>query len=106
MILEVSWDGLWTLSFGLSLFHRHDSWLVCEVTLILIGHLYLICVWLAEGQRTNAIMIHAWKEIRPCLQILQIIVQLIMNTIWRTNVISQGPNKYAPSIIITKSGEV
>jgi hypothetical protein len=33
MILEVSWDGLWTLSFGLSQFHGHGSWLVCEVAL-------------------------------------------------------------------------
>jgi hypothetical protein len=31
MILEVSWDNLWTLSFGLSQFHGHGSWLVCEV---------------------------------------------------------------------------
>ena len=30
MILEVAWDGLWTLSFGLSQFHGHDSWLVRE----------------------------------------------------------------------------
>ena len=34
MMLEVSWDGLWTLSFGLSQFHGHGSWLVCEVALI------------------------------------------------------------------------
>ena len=27
-------DGLWTLSFGLSQFHGHGSWLVCEVALI------------------------------------------------------------------------
>jgi hypothetical protein len=33
-ILEVCWDGLWTLSFGLSQFHGHGSWLVCEVALI------------------------------------------------------------------------
>jgi hypothetical protein len=34
MILEVSWvDGLWTLSYGLSWFHGHGSWLVCEVAL-------------------------------------------------------------------------
>ena len=33
MILEVCWDGLWTLSFGLSQFLGHNSWLVCEVTL-------------------------------------------------------------------------
>ena len=33
MILDVSWDNLWTLSFGLSRFHGHGSWLVCEVAL-------------------------------------------------------------------------
>ena len=33
MILEVALDGLWTLSFGLSQFHGHGSWLVCEVAL-------------------------------------------------------------------------
>ena len=27
------WDGLWTLSFGLSQFHGHGSWLMCEVAL-------------------------------------------------------------------------
>jgi hypothetical protein len=32
-ILEVCWDGFWTLSFGLSQFHGHGSWLVCEVAL-------------------------------------------------------------------------
>ena len=31
MIWEGCWDGLWTLSFGLSKFHGHGSWLVCEV---------------------------------------------------------------------------
>ena len=34
MILEVYWDGLWTLSFGLSQFHGHGPWLVCEVALL------------------------------------------------------------------------
>ena len=33
MILEVCWDGLWTLSFGLSQSHGHGSWLMCEVAL-------------------------------------------------------------------------
>ena len=33
-MLEVCWDGgLWTLSFGLSQFQGHGSWLVCEVAL-------------------------------------------------------------------------
>jgi hypothetical protein len=31
MTLEVSWDGLWTLSFGLPQLHGHGSWLVHEV---------------------------------------------------------------------------
>jgi hypothetical protein len=29
----VCWDGLWKLSFGLSQFRGHGSWLVCEVAL-------------------------------------------------------------------------
>jgi hypothetical protein len=33
MILRVSWDGLGTLSFELSQFHGHGSWLMCEVSL-------------------------------------------------------------------------
>jgi hypothetical protein len=33
MMLEVCWDGLWTLSFGISQFHGHGSWLMCEVAL-------------------------------------------------------------------------
>jgi hypothetical protein len=41
MILEVCWDGLWTLSFGLSQFHGHGSWLVCEVALTQSIDLYL-----------------------------------------------------------------
>ena len=39
MTLEVSWDGLWTLSFGLSQFHGHGSWLVCEVALSIFFYL-------------------------------------------------------------------
>ena len=31
--LEVVWDGLGKLCFGLSQFHGHSSWLVCEVAL-------------------------------------------------------------------------
>ena len=29
MLLEVCWDGPWTLSFGLSQVYGHGSWLVC-----------------------------------------------------------------------------
>ena len=43
MILEVSWDGLWTLSFGLSQFHGHGSWLMCEVTLSEEASTFLTC---------------------------------------------------------------
>ena len=31
MTWGASWDGLWTLSFELSQFHGHGSWLMCEV---------------------------------------------------------------------------
>ena len=30
MILEVSWDGLWTLLLGSHQFHGHGSWLMCK----------------------------------------------------------------------------
>ena len=30
---RVCWDGLWTLSFGLTQFHGHGSWLVWKVAL-------------------------------------------------------------------------
>ena len=33
MISSVSWNNFWTLPFGLSQFHGHGSWLVCEVAL-------------------------------------------------------------------------
>ena len=50
--LEVSWDGLWTFSFGLSQFHGHGSWLVNEVALKNI-HQKKRCL----------------EEIRPCVKI-------------------------------------
>ena len=31
--LEVSWDNIWTLCFGLLQFHNHGSWLMCEVAI-------------------------------------------------------------------------
>jgi len=37
MILEVYWDGLCTLSFGLSHFHGSGSWLVCVVALLFLS---------------------------------------------------------------------
>jgi hypothetical protein len=43
MVLEVCWDGLWTLSCGRSQVHGHGSWLVCEVALILFVLLNTNC---------------------------------------------------------------
>ena len=40
MILEASWDGLWTLSFRLSQFDGGGSWLVCEVALLVENSIY------------------------------------------------------------------
>jgi hypothetical protein len=37
---RVCWDVLWTHSFGLSQFHGHGSWLVCEVALCRIGSIF------------------------------------------------------------------
>ena len=49
MILEVCWDGLWTLSFGLSQCHGHGSWLVCEVALTNV---------MAQSRSTNPLQFH------------------------------------------------
>jgi hypothetical protein len=38
MVLKVFWDGLLRLSFELSQFHGHGSWLVCEVALRATSH--------------------------------------------------------------------
>ena len=48
MILEVYWDGLGTLSFGLSQSHGHGSWLVCEVALNLLS-----LVWTTPSMLTS-----------------------------------------------------
>ena len=45
MMLEVCWNGLWTLSFGLSKLHGHGSWLVCEVA--------VSARWLANPHRSR-----------------------------------------------------
>ena len=34
----VCWDGLWTLSFGLSQVRGHGPWLMCEVALTFTFH--------------------------------------------------------------------
>ena len=61
MILEVSWDGLWTLSFGLSQVHGHGSWLVCEVAMSL-GMLWMLCLaligWAFHLQRRWSNIVH------------------------------------------------
>ena len=36
MILEVSWDGLWILSFGFSQSHGHGFWLVCDMVITFV----------------------------------------------------------------------
>ena len=54
MILEVSWDGLWTPSFGLSQVHGHGTWLMCEVAFITSKKVSSSCM------SSNSQPIHAW----------------------------------------------
>ena len=42
VILEVPCNALWTLSFGLSQYHGHGSWLMCEVGLNVNPTLFVI----------------------------------------------------------------
>ena len=58
MILEVSWDGLRTLSFELSQFHGHGSWLVCEVALRLVD--FGVSLVLDPRKRTQIPRRHGW----------------------------------------------
>ena len=61
-MLEVCWDGLWTLSFGLSQFRGHGSWLVCEVVLTMLYHvwgpawieIHRNSIWLRARSHTNS----------------------------------------------------
>jgi hypothetical protein len=45
--LKVCWDGLWTLSFGLSQFHDHGSWFVCEVALSTLKMIFSVVTTLS-----------------------------------------------------------
>ena len=68
MILEVCWGG-WPLdhSLGLSQFHGHGSWFVCEVALkwlvFLIACPYLLGMWFGEDQSANLNSEHDWEEL-------------------------------------------
>ena len=55
MMLEVCWDVLWTLSFGLSQFHGHGSCLVCEVAFMTLGK-----VISSSCMSSNSQPIHTW----------------------------------------------
>ena len=56
--LEVCWDGLWTLSFGLSQFHGHRSWVVCEVALTSLGIYFIHYIYISSpNQHLNWILI-------------------------------------------------
>jgi hypothetical protein len=84
MIFGVFWDGLWTLSFGLSRFHGQGSWLMCEVQSPTLGahahahaHPYL---WVLGGHGCEVI-VHGWAWmgigfVHLCIQ-LQIEVKLV-----------------------------
>ena len=50
MILEVCWDGHWTLSFGLSQFHSYGSWVMCEVAFSLVCEMALMCLYFLTMQ--------------------------------------------------------
>jgi hypothetical protein len=50
------WDGLLTLSFGLSRFHGHSSWLVCEVTLRLSPRIQEMTVEMCAPDSPNSIV--------------------------------------------------
>jgi hypothetical protein len=59
MILEMCWGRLWTLSFGLSQFDGHNSWLVYEVdldTLRVALHLEAGPIRCGRGLKTSLVI--------------------------------------------------
>ena len=62
MMLEVCWDGLWTLSFGLSQFHGHGSRLVCEVALRLGSNQDYASYTYILKPKGNQPMLFPWKR--------------------------------------------
>ena len=60
MILEVCWDGLRTLSFGLSQFCGHGSWLVCEVAPKYFEVSVVHILYITLTQRTELGTISVW----------------------------------------------
>ena len=56
MILGVPWDALWTFSFGLSQFHGHGSWLVCEVALRAALHLEAMPIRYVRGLKSSLVI--------------------------------------------------
>jgi hypothetical protein len=63
MSLEVCWDNLWTLSFRLSQFHGHGSWLVCEVALNCL-HIFLL-IGQARGPTSKKMAHLKLRNINP-----------------------------------------
>ena len=77
MMLEVCWDSLWTLSFGLSQFHGHGSWLVCEVAL-------------THGEEVH------WSVKNCCPKIRQ---WLVWRTRWKNNEMPRIGPLWRPSFL-------
>ena len=42
IVVEVRWGDLWALSFGLSQFHGHGSWLLLQVALTILEHNWIL----------------------------------------------------------------
>ena len=53
-------DGLGTLSFGLSQFHGHCSWLVCEVALAYVPHQHRIYLRKGDEDYASRSLIHGF----------------------------------------------
>jgi hypothetical protein len=62
--LEVFWDGLWSLSFGLSQFHGHFSCLMCEVALrnMRVCNNSLLKTWSIYAKVTKGTCALAWPD--------------------------------------------
>ena len=107
------WDNLWTLSFGLSQFHGHSSWFICEVALSVDLDLIWIALDKVETSHGYILMVHVNKHtfLNNVMFTFIFVVDIVnkggphsclVKTIGRTYVSSLEINRHALPIIITK----
>ena len=80
MMLEVCWDGFWTLSFGLSQLHGHGSRLVCDVW----GRAWIEIQWNSIGLKARSHMTshYTWGRVTTLHDVGGVFGRLLDTSFW------------------------